>query len=122
LTRQEILQKILDAIPKRKNVRLHLAPRFGKTKLIIDLIKRDNPLSILWVTPSRKLAEEDIPGEFEKWGGEEYLGRVISISHSQSAKYKNNNKLMYCYLLRDYEMPLAPTTSISARTYRLISS
>ena len=50
------------------------------------------------------------------------LGRVISISHSQSAKYKNNNKLMYCYLLRDYEMPLAPTTSISARTYRLISS
>ena len=94
LTREEIFQKILSSITKRKNVRLHLAPRFGKTKLIIELIKRDDPQTILWVTPSRKLAEEDIPGEFEKWGGEEYLDRLEVTTWSSLKKAQGKYDLI----------------------------
>ena len=94
MTREEIFQKILGSITKRKNVRLHLAPRFGKTKLIIELIKRDNPQTILWVTPSRKLAEEDIPGEFEKWGGAEYLDRLEVTTWSSLKKAQGKYDLI----------------------------
>ena len=86
MTRDDTFTKILKSIPKNKNVRLHLAPRFGKTKLIIELIKRDNPLSILWATPSKKLADEDIPSEFEKWGGSEYLNRLEMTTWSSLKK------------------------------------
>ena len=76
MSRAVIRQKILASIPPQKMVRLHLAPRFGKTKLIISLIERDQPKSILWVTPSRKLADIDIPQEFKKWNAERYLNSL----------------------------------------------
>ena len=76
MSREIISQRILQSIPNQKMVRLHLAPRFGKTKLIISLIERDKPVNILWVTPSRKLADFDIPAEFKKWNAEEYLDNL----------------------------------------------
>jgi superfamily II DNA or RNA helicase len=76
MSREKIEASIVKSIPKNKRVRLHLAPRFGKTKLIISVIERDKPEKILWVTPSKKLAEEDIPSEFKKWGAEKYLDNL----------------------------------------------
>ena len=47
MNRADIEQKILKSIPNQKRVRLHLAPRFGKTKLMIQVIQRDDPQTIL---------------------------------------------------------------------------
>lgn len=51
--------------------RIHLAPRFGKTRLIIQILKHSKGRigSVLWVTPNRRLADVDIPSEFRKWKG-----------------------------------------------------
>lgn len=42
-TRAVIEKNVLLSVPLaiNKNVRLHLAPRFGKTKLILSVIERD---------------------------------------------------------------------------------
>lgn len=71
------LQKeVVDSLDPNPHGRLLLAPRSGKTKMIIDLIKRDKPVSILWVTPSAKLATEDIPSEFDKWSAKRYKKKL----------------------------------------------
>jgi len=76
--RNRIQKEIVDSISKGAQGRLLLAPRVGKTKVMIDIIKRDKPNSILWVTPSVKLAEEDIPKEFETWHAKKYLKKLTT--------------------------------------------
>lgn len=94
MNREKISQNILQSIPKQGGIRLHLAPRFGKTKLIIQLIERDQPQSILWVTPSKKLASEDIPEEFKKWDGEAYLDRLTVSTWSALKKIEGQYDLI----------------------------
>src|SRR3990172_8503128 len=75
------LQKgLVDFLPHQPSGRLLLAPRIGKTKIGIDLIKREEPNSILWVTPSSELATVDIPDEFEKWGAKKYLNKLTTVT------------------------------------------
>ena len=86
MNRADIEQKILKSIPKQKRVRLHLAPRFGKTKLMIQVIQRDDPQKILWVTPSRQLADNDIPAWFK-------------TSTQKSDKFKRES-FAHCHLIK----------------------
>lgn len=80
-TEKSKLQKeIVDVIPPGKSGRLILAPRVGKTKMIIDIIKRDKLQKILWVTPTTKLAEEDIPNEFVVWGAKKYTKKLETVT------------------------------------------
>lgn len=75
--KSKLQKEVLDAIVVGKSGRLILAPRIGKTKIIIDLIKRDKIKGkILWVTPTAKLATEDIPAEFVKWKARTYLKQL----------------------------------------------
>lgn len=75
--KDELQKEIVNSINNEESGRLILAPRIGKTKIIIDLIKRDKIKGkILWVTPTSKLAEEDIPKEFEKWKAKKYLKQL----------------------------------------------
>lgn len=74
----ELQKEIVDSLDPMPHGRLLLAPRSGKTKLGIDVIKRDSPDSILWVTPSAKLAEEDIPQEFETWKAKRFLKKLTT--------------------------------------------
>lgn len=74
--------------------RLLLAPRVGKTKLIIDLIKRDKYKSILWVTPSAKLAEEKIPEEFGTWKARRYLNKLTTVTWKSLHKQKGHYHLI----------------------------
>jgi len=76
----EFQNEIVNLIPEKKSGRLHLAPRVGKTRIIIQVIKRDNPQSILWVTPSSELATKDIPAEFEKWGAKKLKNRLDTVT------------------------------------------
>jgi len=70
--KNKIQKEIIDSLEDKPHGRLILAPRVGKTKIGIDIIKRDKPKSILWVTPSSRLADEDIPAEFDLWGAKKY--------------------------------------------------
>ena len=74
--RTELQNEIVRGLPKFPHGRLVLAPRVGKTRIAIELIKKSKPKSILWVTPSPKLAEEDIPIEFETWKAKSYLKKL----------------------------------------------
>jgi hypothetical protein len=76
--KSRIQKEIVDGLSENPEGRLLLAPRVGKSKLMIDIIKRDKPNSILWVTPSAKLAEEDIPQEFETWRAKRYLKKLTT--------------------------------------------
>jgi superfamily II DNA or RNA helicase len=78
--KNDFQKNLLENIPTNPHGRFHLAPRIGKTKLIIDLIKRDNPSSILWVTPSSVLAETGIQEEFIKFKASKYLKKLHTIT------------------------------------------
>ena len=77
------LQKeVVDVLDYLPHGLLWLAPRIGKTKLIIDLLKRDKIDKILWVTPSANLADKDIPEEFAKWGAKRYIKRLTTTTYA----------------------------------------
>lgn len=78
--KSRIQKEIVDSLDLKPIGRLLLAPRVGKTKIAIDIIKKNKPNSILWVTPSAKLAEEDIPKEFEKWKAKRYVKKLITVT------------------------------------------
>nr|DAW65062.1 MAG TPA: Chromatin remodeling complex ATPase [Caudoviricetes sp.] len=69
--REELTKQLALKLMGGISGRIHLAPRFGKTRLIIQMLKYSGSRigSVLWVTPSRRLADVDIPGEFKKWEG-----------------------------------------------------
>lgn len=77
-------EEVLSQIPKHCIVRLPV--RFGKTKVAIDKIEEENPSSVLWVTPSRKLADEDIAAEFRKWGKDDLLKKVKTTTYASLSK------------------------------------
>jgi superfamily II DNA or RNA helicase len=77
--KNEIQKNIVDSLPLKPHGRLLLSPRVGKTKIAVDIIKKNKPKSILWVTPLAKLAEEDIPKEFITWKASKYL-KVLTTS------------------------------------------
>jgi superfamily II DNA or RNA helicase len=89
-----VQKEILDVIPDKPHGRLLLAPRLGKTKLIIDIIKKNNPKSILWVTPLAKLAEEDIPNEFNTWKAKKYLSRLTTITWTSLNTIKGHYEMI----------------------------
>ena len=86
--KSELQKNIVDGIPYMPHGRLILAPRVGKTKIAIDIIKRDKPETILWVTPSAELAEKDIPAEFRTWKAEEYLKNLTTTTWMSLHKVK----------------------------------
>ena len=86
---KSVLQKeVVDILKPYPKGLLLLAPRVGKTKIIIDLIKRDKYESILWVTPSAELAEKDIPEEFIKWKAKRYIKKLTTSTYASLPKVK----------------------------------
>ena len=89
--RKILSSQIINGLPPNPHGRFLLAPRFGKTALVISIIKRDKPKTILWVTPSAKLANNDIPLEFKKWGAENFLKKLTTITwmslHKETGYY-----------------------------------
>ncbi len=84
--RDLLLEELVTKLPKNPHGRLLLAPRSAKTRIMIELIKRDNPNSVLWITPSRKLANEDIYSEFDKWNASSYKNRVKTNTYRSLEK------------------------------------
>lgn len=78
--KSRIQKEIVDSLEHKPHGRLLLAPRVGKTKLMIDIIKREKPESILWVTPSAELADVDIPKEFETWKAKRFVKKLTTVT------------------------------------------
>ena len=82
-SRTKLQKEVVDSLDNPSHGILLLAPRVGKTKIGIDIIKKEKPQSILWVTPSTKLRDIDIPEEFGRWRAKNYLkGRTKIICWS----------------------------------------
>lgn len=78
--KSKIQKEIVSSLPLKPHGRLLLAPRIGKSKLAIDIIKINKPKGILWVTPSAKLAEVDIPDEFNTWKAKAYIKKLTTVT------------------------------------------
>lgn len=85
--RDDILQEVLAASPPNPHGRYIISPRVGKTRLVISLIKRDKPKSILWVTPQKELAKIDIPREFVLWKAKAYLPKLTTTTWKSLKKF-----------------------------------
>lgn len=107
--RKELSEEILSLTPKEGRSRWLLSPRFGKSKLAIDLIKRDKPKKVLWVTPFTRLAKVSIPEEFIKWKAKSYLGKVTTVTWRSLDKVKGHFDLV----ILDEEQFITPKNSIT---------
>lgn len=73
---------IVDVLESPSHGLLCISPRVGKTKIAIDIIKKEKSKRILWVTPSTKLRDIDIPAEFKLWKALTYLKRTDIICYA----------------------------------------
>lgn len=93
--KSDLQKEIIESIKEGESGRFILAPRVGKTKMIIDIIKRDKPKGkILWVTPTTKLAEEDIPEEFVKWRAKRYIKNLETVTWKSLVKCEGHYDLV----------------------------
>lgn len=97
--REALVKEIIDISPEKPHGRYLLAPRFGKSRIAIELIKANKPQSILWVTPLAELAEKDIPKEFETWKAKKYLSKLSTSTWSSLNKMKGH----YTVIILDEE-------------------
>lgn len=74
--KNRVQREIVEKIGENPHGLLLLSPRIGKTKIGIDIIKKQKPKSILWITPSTKLRDKDIPEEFIQWRAKTYLKKA----------------------------------------------
>lgn len=102
-------REIVDSIDNDVSGRLLLSPRLGKTKIIIDIIKRDKPDTILWVTPSVQLAEVDIPQEFVTWKAKRYLPKLKTVTWSSLHKETGE----YDLIILDEEQKITENNSVT---------
>jgi superfamily II DNA or RNA helicase len=80
--REKAYQDSLDVLTNPCKSILLLSPRVGKTRIAIGYIKKYKLKKILWVTPSVKLRDIDIPQEFITWKAKSYLSGTTIICYS----------------------------------------
>lgn len=90
MSRDLIQNKILDNLLYPTHGLLKLAPRVGKTKLGIEILKKEKPKKVLWVTPNTKLRDEDIPREFKEWKALNYLKKTDIICYASLSSHTGN--------------------------------
>lgn len=98
--RDKVQYDILQSLPSPCHGLLKLAPRVGKSKIAISIIKRDKPKNILWVTPNTKLRDVDIPGEFITWKAKTYLEKTTIICYASLAEHKGDYDMV---ILDEYQ-------------------
>ncbi len=84
--KSRVQKEIVDSLTNPVHGLLNLSPRLGKTKIALEIIKKEKPNSILWVTPSTQLRDIDIPSEFLKWKVEEVLEITTIVCYSSLHK------------------------------------
>lgn len=100
MTRTEIQDKIIEELPLKPHGLLKFAPRVGKSRIICETIRRNNPKRILWVTESTELRDVDIPKEVEKWIGKRFVNRVETICYQSLSKLEGKYDMI---ILDEYQ-------------------
>ena len=93
MTRREIQKDITSNIKKGEDCIFYCSPRVGKTRIIIDVIKRDKPQSILWVTPFSNL-KEAVRSEFDKWSAKRYQKKLSVETYHILSKIEGHYDLI----------------------------
>lgn len=88
--REDLLKEIVDYTPLNPRGRFLLSPRFGKSRLAIELIKVNKPKSILWVTPLAHLAEVEIPEEFMTWKAKRFIPKLTTVTWTSLHKIRGH--------------------------------
>lgn len=92
---RSIVQKeILESLVYPTKSILLLSPRIGKTYLGIKYIKNNKLKKVLWVTPSVKLRDTDIPNEFIYWKAKSYLSKTTIICYHSLANIEGDYDLI----------------------------
>lgn len=65
--KSELQDEIIENLSSPAHGLLKLAPRAGKTRIAINILKKEKPKSILWVTSKTDLRDTAIPLEFKQW-------------------------------------------------------
>lgn len=89
-SKTEIQDEIVELLGPRPHGIADLSPRIGKTRIGIQVIKRDRPKKILWVTPDVKLRDVDIPQEFVQWKAKTFLSKTNIVCWASLAKVKGH--------------------------------
>lgn len=98
--KEQTQEEILNLIPSDAHGLVQVAPRVGKTKLGIDIIKRDKPKKVLWVTSDAKLRDKDLPEEFLKWKAKVQLRKTTFVCYDSLASMKGEFDLI---ILDEYQ-------------------
>lgn len=98
--KSKIQDGIVDSLPTPVHGLLQLAPRLGKSRIAIKIMKEQKPKTILWVTPTTKLRDTDIPNEYATWKAKNYLKRSTIICYGSMASTKGHFDLI---ILDEYQ-------------------
>lgn len=105
-----VQKEIVESLPSPCHGLINLAPRVGKTKIAIDIIKKEKPKRILWVTPNTKLRDIDIPAEFKTWRALTYFKKTDIICYASMAEHIGKYDLVildeYQDITNNYSAPL----------------
>lgn len=82
MDRNDIKEEILRVLPLKPHGRIIAAPRTGKTSIAIELIKKNKPKSILWVTPSADLVQTGVIKEFIRCKAKTYTKRLTTVTYT----------------------------------------
>lgn len=113
--RNEIQKDIVNSLPIPFHGLLEISMRVGKTKIAIDTIKKEKCKSILWVTNSPKLRDEDIPNEFIKWKAKGYLKKTKIITYHKLSEETGK----YDKIILDEIQFITPNNSINLLNSKL---
>lgn len=83
--------------------------RLGKTAAVIKFLKQKKPKKILWVTPSQKLRDVDIPNEFIKWSAKRLLKKTDICCWASLSKYEGE----YDYIILDEIQEITEANSVN---------
>lgn len=93
-SREKITKEILEKVYKGVKGRIHLSPRFGKTKVAIKIMEKLKAKKVLWVTPTRNLAENGIKESFFEWDKEHLLPYLETTTWASLNKYTGDYDLL----------------------------
>tara|TARA_R110000850_G_scaffold34024_2_gene92263 strand:- start:4338 stop:5453 length:1116 start_codon:yes stop_codon:yes gene_type:complete len=92
--REKAFNECLEILDNPCKSILLLSPRVGKSRIGIGYIKLHQLKKILWVTPTVKLRDEDIPDEFIKWKAKKHLPGATIVCYSSLAAQEGKYDLV----------------------------
>ena len=83
----EIARILTQKLGDGESGRLLLAPRMGKSRIIVESTNILNPKSVLWVTSNVDLVTKDIPEEIQRWKSPGNTTQFTACTYRSVKKY-----------------------------------